>query len=63
MIQRMLSKANEIYDNDLVVDHYDDSNALYASIKSYAVFDYLKAIFVAAPNNYTIDARVLCAAS
>lgn len=62
MIQRMLSKANEIYDNDLVVDHYDDSNALYASIKSYAVFDYLKAIFEAAPNNYTIDARVLCAA-
>ena len=62
MIQRMLSKAKEIFDNDLVVEYYDDSNDVFVSIKSYAVFDYLKAILESAPNNYTIDARVLCAA-
>ena len=62
MIQRMLSKAKEIYDNDLVVDHYDDSNGLIAVIKSYAVLDYLRLVLEAAPNNYTIAAHVLCAA-
>lgn len=62
MIQRMLSKAKEIFDNDLVVEQYNDSNGVYVTIRSYAVFDYLKAILEAEPNDYTIDARVLCAA-
>ncbi len=63
MIQRMLSKAKEIFDNHLVVEKYDDSNGLCAVIKSYAVFDYLKAILEAEPNNYSIAADVLCAAN
>lgn len=63
MIQRMLSKAKEIYDNHLVVEKYDDTNGLYAVIKSYAVFDYLKAILGTKPNDYSITADVLCAAN
>ena len=63
MIQRMLSKAKEIYDNHLVVEKYDDTNGLYAVIKSYAVFDYLKAILGAKPNDYSITADILCAAN
>lgn len=58
----MLSKAKEIHDNNLVVDKYELNGALTASIRSYAVFDYLKAILETEPNNYTIDSRVLCAA-
>lgn len=62
MLQRMLSKAMEIFDNHLVVDEYVCENGLYAVIRSYAVFDYLKAILESEPNNYAINANVLCAA-
>lgn len=62
MIQRMLSKALEIYDNHLVVDEYLADRELSAVIRSYAVFDYLNAILGAEPNNYAINANVLCAA-
>lgn len=63
MIQRMLSKAKEIFDNDLVVDSYTDETDLFACIRSYAVFDYIKVILGKEPNNYVIDADVLCAAN
>lgn len=62
MIQRMLSKALEIFDNHLVVDEYSVEGGLSAVIRSYAVFDYLQAILEAAPNNYAMNAGVLCAA-
>lgn len=62
MIQRMLSKALEIFSNRLVVDSYSAEGDLFAEIKSYAVFDYLKAILGSEPNNYVINADVLCAA-
>jgi len=62
MTQRMLSKAKEIFDNHLVVDKYIDDGDLVAIIRSYAVFDYLKAILESAPNSYAISADVLCAA-
>ena len=62
MIQRMLSKALEIFENNLVVDAYSAEGDLYAEIRSYAVFDYLQAILGAEPNNYAINADVLCAA-
>ena len=62
MIQRMLSKAKEIYDNNIVVDKYDASNGLCAIIRSYAVYDYIKAILESSPNNYIIESHVMCAA-
>ena len=62
MIQRMLSKALEIFENNLVVDAYSAEGDLSAEIRSYAVFDYLQAILGAEPNNYAINADVLCAA-
>lgn len=63
MIQRMLSKAKEIFDNHLVVDEYRHDGDLAATIRSYAVFDYLKAILGSEPNGYAINADVLCAAN
>jgi DNA (cytosine-5)-methyltransferase 1 len=62
MIQRMLSKAKEIFDNHIVVDKYAADDGIYAKIRSYAVFDYLKVILGSAPNDYLINASVLCAA-
>lgn len=63
MIQRMLSKAAEMYSNHLVVERFDCSSGLAAVIRSFAVFDYLKAILSSKPNDYTITADVLCAAN
>lgn len=62
MIQRMLSKAKEIFDNDIVVDSYDTSNGIAAVIRSFAVFDYLKGILESPENGYVINSDVLCAA-
>lgn len=62
MIQRMLSKANEIFDNDIIVEKYTNENGICAIIKSYAVFDYIKAIFESKKHGYSITSNVLCAA-
>ena len=64
MIQRMLSKSKEIFDNHLVVDKcdYAENGDLVAYIKSYAVFDYLKALLGTDSNGYEISQDVLCAA-
>ena len=63
MIQRMVSKSKEIYDNNIVVDTYDCSGDIVAKIRSFAVYDYLKAILGAEENGYNITSDVLCAAN
>ena len=63
MIQRMLSKSKEIFDNHLVVDKcdYTEDGDLVAHIKSYAVYDYIKAILGNEKDGYEINQDVLCA--
>ena len=62
MIQRMLSKAMEIQENDILVDSYTKTKDIAAIIRSFAVFDYIQKILEAPENNYTLDSDVLCAA-
>lgn len=62
MIQRMLSKAQEIFQNDIIVDSYAKEDGLSANIRSFAVYDYLKGILSSPANNYAIKSEVLCAA-
>lgn len=62
MLQRMLSKSLEILDNDLIVENYSTENGISVFVKSFAVYDYLKAILESDPNNYAITSQVLCAA-
>lgn len=62
MFQRMLSKAEEIFVNNLAVERYSTENGLAAIIRSYAVFDYLKAILESDANGYVISSKVLSAA-
>ena len=62
MIQRMLSKAQEIFQNDIIVDSYSKKDGLSANIRSFAVFDYLTGILTAPENDYVINSDVLCAA-
>ena len=61
MIQRMLSIAKEIHDNDLVVDCYSSKNGVYAHIQSFAVYDYLQAV-LSDECSYSFKSGVLCAA-
>ena len=62
MIQRMLSKAKEIFQNNLLVDSYSLEDGLFVNIRSFAVFDYLKSILSGPENNYVINSGVICAA-
>lgn len=62
MIQRMLGKAKEIFDNELVVERYSNKKGIVACIYSYAVYDYLSSILQSKDNRYVINSKVLCAA-
>ena len=64
MIQRMLSKAKEIFDNHIHVDSYEctEKDGLLANVRSFAVFDYLKCILTSGEDGYVINSGVLCAA-
>ncbi len=64
MYQRMLSYALEILVNDLVVDQYSTKDGLRAEIKSYAVFEYFKAMLGIGEgmNGYAIADDILSAA-
>jgi len=62
MIQRMLSKAKEIFDNQILVERYSADGNVVAHIRSFAVYDYLKYILESEKNGYVLDNGVLCAA-
>lgn len=62
MIQRMLSKVCEIFDNNIVVDRYVFEDGVTAVIRSFAVYDYLTSILGSETNGYVITSKVLCAA-
>jgi len=62
MIQRMLGKSLEIFENNILVDEYVTENGLSAKIRSFAVYDYLKGILEAPENDYVVHSDVLCAA-
>ena len=62
MIQRMLSKSAEIFENNILVDEYICESGLTAKIRSFAVYDYLEKILIAPNNDYVICSNVLCAA-
>lgn len=43
-IQRMISKLKELKENNIIVDEFDTEHGIYAHVKSYGVFDYIKNI-------------------
>lgn len=63
MLQRMLSKAKEIKDNNIVVDSFACDNGLVANVKSMPVLDYITKILEANSNGYTLVKGVLSAAA
>lgn len=63
MLQRMLSKAKEILDNRIVVNHLSTENGLVAHVTSMTVIDYIESILGAASTGYCINYGVLPAVS
>ncbi|MBP2850394.1 DNA cytosine methyltransferase [Dickeya oryzae] len=61
MIQRMLSKAMEIHNNNIDVKEYTIKNGLVANVMSMAVVDYVESILGAEDNGYNITKGVLSA--
>ena len=62
MIQRMISRALEIFENDIIVESYSEEDGIVANTKSFAVFDYLRGVLGADENGYILKSQVLCAA-
>lgn len=62
-IQRMISKLKELKDSQIKVDKFDTEHGIYAHVKSYAVFDYIKNVLGSEQNNYKIESQVLNAAN
>jgi len=63
MYQRMLSKAKEIIDNQIVVTEYSsiEPQGLVAKVASMAVIDYIESVLSSLENGYVIDKGVLSA--
>ncbi|MDD2299975.1 MAG: DNA cytosine methyltransferase [Fermentimonas sp.] len=61
-IQRMISKLTELKDHQIIYRIDTEHSGIYAYVKSYAVFDYIKGVLGSEPNNYKIKAEVLNAA-
>ena len=59
----MLLKAQEIINNNILVDEYVVNGDLVAKIRSFAVYDYLYRILSSQTNDYVINSGVLCAAN
>lgn len=62
-IQRMLSKAKEIFDNNIEVENYFSNGNIVARIRSFAVFDYIKSILSSDKYEYDLASDVLSAAN
>lgn len=64
MIQRMLSRAKEIFDNNIHSDSYEytKKDGILVNIRSFAVCDYLKSILTSGEEGYVINSGILCAA-
>ena len=61
-MRQWASKAQEIIDNNIVVDSYSTGDGLAANIRSFAVYDYLRGILTSPENDYVINSDVLFAA-
>lgn len=59
MLQRCLSRAKEIFDNELTIDGYTFENGLFVKVQSYSVFDYITKVLGAEKNGYVFNQDVL----
>lgn len=62
VVQRMISKWQELINRKIVIDSYDRSHGFAANVRSYAVLDYIKGILGSEPYNYSINSDTLNAA-
>lgn len=63
MIQRMLSKVMEIYNNCIIVTEYSSERRLIAKVKSMGIINYIESILCSEKNGYSLAKGILSAAS
>jgi DNA (cytosine-5)-methyltransferase 1 len=61
MIQRMLSKVNELFENKLKIERYKNENGISVFVRSYSVLDYLTHVLGADEHGYNFKSGILCA--
>ena len=61
-ISHALYRSHQDFLSSIVIDRFEQVNGVTAIIRSFAVFDYLKAVLGSEENGYVIDSKVLCAA-
>ncbi|HAG10724.1 MAG TPA: DNA cytosine methyltransferase [Desulfotomaculum sp.] len=59
MIQRMLGKAQELYENNIVIDHFSADENLLAHVTAMTVLQYIEHILASEAHGYAIDKGVL----
>lgn len=59
MLQRCLSRAKEIFDNELKIDGYVFENGISVKVQSYSVLDYITKMLGANKYGYTFNKDVL----
>ena len=62
MIQRMLRHYGELIENGIVIEGIGTDDGIYANVRSYPVFEYVKKVLESKPYNYKVSAQVLNAA-
>ena len=62
LVQRMLSKAKEIFENNILVDKYIDNGGISLNVRSYTVFDYIRLVLGSTQYGYAIESGILNAA-
>lgn len=62
LVQRMLSKAKEIIDNNILVDDYCNEDGVMLRVRSYTVYEYISKVLGFGENGYLITSGILNAA-
>jgi DNA (cytosine-5)-methyltransferase 1 len=59
MIQRMLGKAQELYENDIVIDHFSANGDLLAHVTAMTVLNYIEHILTSDTHGYALNKDLL----
>ena len=62
VLQRCLSKAKELFDNNLKIERYNHDNGISAVVSSFSVLDYIEKVLGSNEYGYTFDKGILNAA-
>jgi DNA (cytosine-5)-methyltransferase 1 len=63
ILQRMLSKTKELYDNHIIINAFCNERGIVAKVETMAIIDYIECILSSKKNGYILSEGVLSAAT